>query len=45
MSEEDKNTQVVTCDLDGEPCVADSEGYGRCGDRVSECLWAEEVMK
>jgi len=45
MAEEDGEIQVVICELDGEPCVADAEGWGRCGDRVSECLWAEEVVE
>jgi len=42
MDEEDGKIQLIRCGLDNEPCVADAEGYGRCGDLVAECLWAEE---
>jgi hypothetical protein len=41
----DKSEVRTICEIDGSDCSPDKEGYGKCGDYVSECSWYQMEIK
>ncbi len=33
------------CDLNKYTCTPDNNGYGRCGDKLPGCVWAQDSKK